>query len=84
MIAQTPPLPIQMCFEATNLVLTLLDILSWGYVVSLLNTYLQGLKNHKKGCGTGMFFKIFVVMLLQSNEIYVNKLANNRTELAYL
>jgi hypothetical protein len=50
----------------------------------LLNTYLQGLKNHKKGCGTGMFFKIFVVMLFQSNEIYVNKLANTRTELTYL
>jgi hypothetical protein len=31
-----------------------------------------------------MFFKIFVVVLLQSNEIYVNKSANNRTELAYL
>jgi hypothetical protein len=31
-----------------------------------------------------MFFKIFVVLLLQSNEIYVNKLANTRTELAYL
>jgi hypothetical protein len=31
-----------------------------------------------------MFFKIFVVMLLQSNEIYVKKLANNKTELAYL
>jgi len=53
-------------------------------VVSLLNTYLQGLKNCKKGYGTGMMFKILVVMLLQSNEIYVNKLANNRTELAYL
>jgi hypothetical protein len=67
MIAQTPPLPIKMCFEATNLVLTLLDVLSLGYVVSLQNTYLQGLKNHKKGCGIEMFFKIFVVMLLQYN-----------------
>jgi len=31
-----------------------------------------------------MMFKILVVMLLQSNEIYVKKLANIRTELAYL
>ncbi len=48
MIAQTLPFPIQMCFEATNLVLTLLDILSSGYVVILLNTCLQGLKIIKK------------------------------------